>query len=176
LWRAGSEKASEQVGKKDSEDHPADQLERPLALLTDRRAEADQGGDRGEAGLALRKQQLREVPRGDGCARGLQDRPGQVLQPPEVLPRTRGWCERHRRKLLDCEDRGPARTPGASPSYYGVGDALPAVYAERFRTQIYNERILYPGAWNELVVVAPEDDDEAMLNHALIQSRRRYRT
>jgi hypothetical protein len=59
---------------------------------------------------------------------------------------------------------------------YGAGDALPAVYTERFRTQIYNERIIYPGAWNKLVVVAREDDDEAMLNHALIRSRRRYRT
>ena len=59
---------------------------------------------------------------------------------------------------------------------YGVGDALPAVYAERFRTQIYNERVVHPGAWNKIVVVAREDDDEAMLNHALIQSRRRYRT
>jgi hypothetical protein len=59
---------------------------------------------------------------------------------------------------------------------YGAGDPLPAAYAERFRTQIYSERIEYPGAWNKLVVVAREDDDEAMLNHALIQSRRRYRT
>ena len=59
---------------------------------------------------------------------------------------------------------------------YGVGDALPAVYTERFRTQIYNERVVHPGAWNKLVVVAREDDDESILNHALIQSRRRYRT
>jgi hypothetical protein len=59
---------------------------------------------------------------------------------------------------------------------YGAGDALPAVYTDRFRTQIYNERIVYPGAWNKLVVVAREDDAEAILNHALIQSRRRYRT
>ena len=59
---------------------------------------------------------------------------------------------------------------------YGAGDALPAVYTERFRTQIYNERITYPGAWNKVVVVVREDDDETMLNHALIQSRRRYRT
>jgi len=59
---------------------------------------------------------------------------------------------------------------------YGTGDPLPAVYTERFRTQIYNERIIYPGAWNKIVVVAREDDDEAILNHALIQSRRRYRT
>ena len=59
---------------------------------------------------------------------------------------------------------------------YGVGDALPTVYTERFRTQIYNERVVHPGAWHRIVVVAREDDDEAMLNHALIQSRRRYRT
>jgi hypothetical protein len=57
---------------------------------------------------------------------------------------------------------------------YGVGDALPAVYTERFRTQIYNERVVHPGVWNKIVVVAREDDDEAILNHALIQSRRRY--
>jgi hypothetical protein len=58
---------------------------------------------------------------------------------------------------------------------YGVGDALPAVYTERFRTQIYNERVVHPGVWNKIVVVAREDDDEAILNHALIQSRRRHR-
>jgi hypothetical protein len=59
---------------------------------------------------------------------------------------------------------------------YGIGDTLPAVYAERFRTQIYNERVVHPGVWNKVVVVAREDDDATMLNHALIQSRRRYRT
>jgi hypothetical protein len=59
---------------------------------------------------------------------------------------------------------------------YGIGDTLPAVYAERFRTQIYNERVVHPGVWNKVVVVAREDDTAAMLNHALIQSRRRYRT
>jgi hypothetical protein len=59
---------------------------------------------------------------------------------------------------------------------YGIGDKLPTIYVERFRTQIYNERVAHPGAWNKLVVVAREDDDDTMLNHALIQSRRRYRT
>ena len=59
---------------------------------------------------------------------------------------------------------------------YGTADPLPAVYTERFRTQLYSERINYPGAWNKAVVVAREDDDETLLNHALIQSRRRYRT
>ena len=59
---------------------------------------------------------------------------------------------------------------------YDAGDPLPAPYTDRFRTQIYNERVVYPGAWNKVVVVAHEDDERAILNHALIQSRRRYRT
>ena len=59
---------------------------------------------------------------------------------------------------------------------YGAGDALPAVYTERFRTQLYNERVVHPGVWNKIVVVAREDEHEAILNHALIQSRRRDRT
>jgi hypothetical protein len=60
---------------------------------------------------------------------------------------------------------------------YGIADKLPAIYVERFRTQIYNERVVHPGVWNKLVVVAHEDDHATMLNHALIQkSRRRYRT
>jgi hypothetical protein len=59
---------------------------------------------------------------------------------------------------------------------YGAGDPLPTVYSERFRTQLYNERVVFPGVWNKLVVVADEGDEQTMLNHALIQSRRRYRT
>jgi hypothetical protein len=57
---------------------------------------------------------------------------------------------------------------------YGAGDPLPDVYTERFRTEIYSERVVYPGVWNKVVVVAREDDEETMLNHALIQGRRRY--
>ena len=58
---------------------------------------------------------------------------------------------------------------------YGPGDALPGVYKERFRTQMYSERVVYPGVWNKAVVVAREHDDDTILNHALIQGRRRYR-
>jgi hypothetical protein len=54
---------------------------------------------------------------------------------------------------------------------YGIADKLPAVYVERFRTHIYNERVVHPGVWNKLVVVAREDDHATMLDHALIQSR-----
>jgi hypothetical protein len=35
-----------------------------------------------------------------------------------------------------------------------------------------SERIVYPEVWNRVVVVTREDDDEARLNHALIQGRR----
>jgi hypothetical protein len=58
---------------------------------------------------------------------------------------------------------------------YGPGDALPDVYKKRFRTQLYSERVVYPGVWNKVVVVAREDDDATILNHALIQGRRRFR-
>ncbi len=58
---------------------------------------------------------------------------------------------------------------------YGAADALPAIYTERFTTQPYNERVDHTGAWNKIAVVAREDDDHAILNHALIQSRRRHR-
>jgi hypothetical protein len=59
---------------------------------------------------------------------------------------------------------------------YGAGDTLPRLYTERFRTQTYNERVVYPGAWNKIALIAREDDDQTILNHALIQSRRRHRT
>jgi hypothetical protein len=57
---------------------------------------------------------------------------------------------------------------------YSVGDALPRVYQERFRTALYSDRVRYPGVWNKVVVVAREDDHATMLDHALIQGRRRY--
>ncbi|GAC1476530.1 MAG: hypothetical protein PVSMB3_19950 [Candidatus Dormibacteraceae bacterium] len=58
---------------------------------------------------------------------------------------------------------------------YSPGDTLPPLYTERFRTETYSERVAHPGAWNKAAVVAREDDHEAILNHALIQSRRRHR-
>jgi hypothetical protein len=56
---------------------------------------------------------------------------------------------------------------------YGPGDALPEIYEKRFRTQLYDERVEYPGVWKRAVVVARDDDHVTMLNHALIQGRRR---
>ena len=58
---------------------------------------------------------------------------------------------------------------------YSAGEALPRVYEEGFRTQMYSERVVYPGVWNKAVVVANEDDEATMLGHAMIQGRRRYR-
>src|SRR5215208_5762664 len=45
---------------------------------------------------------------------------------------------------------------------YDAGDALPGVYEEHFRTQLYSDRVVYSGVWNKAVVVAREDDDEAI--------------
>jgi hypothetical protein len=55
---------------------------------------------------------------------------------------------------------------------YGPGDALPETY-EGFRTQMYDDRVDHAGVWHKVVVVAREDDHATMLNHALIQGRRR---
>jgi hypothetical protein len=57
---------------------------------------------------------------------------------------------------------------------YGPGDALPETYEGSFRTQMYDDRVDYPGVWHKVVVVAHEDDHATMLNHALIQGRRRH--
>ena len=56
---------------------------------------------------------------------------------------------------------------------YGPGDALPEIYEGRFRTQMYDDRVDHAGVWHKVVVVAREDDHATMLNHALIQGRRR---
>jgi len=56
---------------------------------------------------------------------------------------------------------------------YGPGDPLPEIYTERFRTEMYDDRVEYPGVWKRVVAVAREDDHATMLNHALLQGRRR---
>ncbi len=38
---------------------------------------------------------------------------------------------------------------------------------------MYDDRVEYPGVWHKAVVIAREDDHATMLNHALIQGRRR---
>ena len=58
---------------------------------------------------------------------------------------------------------------------YGAADLLPTLYAERFQTAAYSDRVNHPGAWNKIAVVAREDNEQMILNHALIQSRRRHR-
>jgi hypothetical protein len=56
---------------------------------------------------------------------------------------------------------------------FGPGDVLPGAYAEHFRTQMYGERVDFRGIWNKVVLVVDEDDVATMLNHALLQARRR---
>jgi hypothetical protein len=65
------------------------------------------------------------------------------------------------------------RDGAGSRAMFGPADALPPIYDERFRTEIYRDRVQYPGAWRKIAVIAREDDPETMLNHALLQARRR---
>lgn len=55
---------------------------------------------------------------------------------------------------------------------YGPADSMPDIYNE-FRTGMYRDHIKAPGSWNKVAVIAAEDDHAAMLNHALVQARRR---
>jgi hypothetical protein len=60
-----------------------------------------------------------------------------------------------------------------SRKMFGPHDSLPPPYPEAFRIESYRDRIHAPGAWNKLCLVVAEDDRETMLNHALLQARRR---
>jgi hypothetical protein len=55
---------------------------------------------------------------------------------------------------------------------YGSGEELPPSYAP-FRITTYRDRVRARGSWNKLAVVVAETDTDAILNHALIQARRR---
>ncbi len=55
---------------------------------------------------------------------------------------------------------------------YGPADNLPPAYAG-FRLATYRDRVQAKGSWNKLAVVAAETDTNTILNHALIQARRR---
>jgi hypothetical protein len=55
---------------------------------------------------------------------------------------------------------------------YGPAEELPHAYAG-FRTAVYRDRVQANGSWNKLAVVAAETDTDTILNHALIQARRR---
>lgn len=56
---------------------------------------------------------------------------------------------------------------------YGPADTLPDVYQQNFDVQLYCDRVVYPRSWNKLAVIAHEDDHATILNHALLQARRR---
>ena len=55
---------------------------------------------------------------------------------------------------------------------YGPAEELPPTYAD-FRIATYRDRVQAKGAWNKLAVVTAETDTRTILNHALIQARRR---
>jgi hypothetical protein len=64
------------------------------------------------------------------------------------------------------------RGSGGSSKMYGPTEDLPPAYTG-FHTAIYRDRVQAKGSWNKLAVVAAETDTDAILNHALIQARRR---
>jgi hypothetical protein len=55
---------------------------------------------------------------------------------------------------------------------YSPSDALPADY-DRFATDVFRARVPQKGAFNRLVVVAGEADEQTMLDFALVQARLR---
>jgi hypothetical protein len=55
---------------------------------------------------------------------------------------------------------------------YGPAEDLPPVYAQ-FRIAPYRDRVQVKGSWNKLAVVTAGSDTDTILNHALIQARRR---
>lgn len=59
-----------------------------------------------------------------------------------------------------------------SRKMFGPADSLPDVYSQ-FRTAMYNDLVHGKGVWRKIAVVAHEHDAETMLNHALVQARRR---
>ncbi len=77
----------------------------------------------------------------------------------------------------DHEDTGEylavVRGSDGGRKMYGPGDSLPDIYAQKFRTVMYNDHIRVKGSWRKVAVLANQDDPGTMLNHALVQARRR---
>lgn len=56
---------------------------------------------------------------------------------------------------------------------YAPTAQVPAVYEQNFKIQVFAERIIAKRSWNKLAVIAHKDDPTSILNHALLQARRR---
>jgi len=65
------------------------------------------------------------------------------------------------------------RGKGGGRKMFGPADSLPEVYSKHFRVETYSDRIGYSGAWNKAAVIAHKEDVTTILNHALLQARRR---
>jgi hypothetical protein len=65
------------------------------------------------------------------------------------------------------------RDGAKSKKMFGPGDSLPPAYVNQFRTVMYSDHIRVSGSWSKIGVLAREDDPDTMLNHALLQARRR---
>jgi hypothetical protein len=56
---------------------------------------------------------------------------------------------------------------------YGPGDPLPQVYVDNFTIVVFRDEVKAPRAWSKMAVLVHEDDTDSILNHALLQARRR---
>jgi hypothetical protein len=61
-----------------------------------------------------------------------------------------------------------SKGPGGR-SMFSPGDELPAAYAG-LTVDVFRHRVVGPQAYNKLALVAENEDRQAMLNHAAIQS------
>jgi hypothetical protein len=52
---------------------------------------------------------------------------------------------------------------------YGSGGSLPDVYTQHYRTELYSNRVVYPGSWNKLAEIAHEDDHVTILREELVR-------
>lgn len=68
------------------------------------------------------------------------------------------------------------RGRGGTSQMFGPTDPLPEIYRRYFDTAIYADRIQYRGAYNKQAVVVSEHGVASLLNHGLIQGRRREAT
>ena len=139
LPRPGADRGHDQVGDRDPEDHAADELERPLAALPDRRAERDHGGDRREQRPVAAQQGERQVPRGHRRRGRLDDRPHAAAQTAAgELQRGHPWLVPERSIL-----RGAARPwlgTGRGKAVRVLSVAPPA-----FRLGLAGDRVREPG-------------------------------
>jgi hypothetical protein len=121
LRGTGPDREDQEVGDEHADHDAAGQLQRALALLAERRAEADDRRDRRERALLAGQQQLGQVPRDHRGARRLQDGPPQPPEPAQPFAWALGGEAASHRGHGSSHAGGTDRTnPGGSTSPAGA--------------------------------------------------------